>query len=154
MPEAASFDHLVGHRFPGGTYPLSEWEGWLWADAAGAAPDRVFAHPGMAYMVGLHGGGASIAEIMELFGADRDSGVMFGEVDFRFDSPLRLGRTYEVEGEVLAVERKQGRRAGTFDRVEFAHRIADAEDHSSVAVVTHVWIFPREASGAPDDESA
>jgi len=136
------YRNLVGHEFPGGTYTLPAYEAWLWADAVLADPDAGVAHPGMAYMVGLHGGGASIGDIMELFGADVDSGVLFGEVEFTFAGVLRPGETYAVSGGVVDVERKQGRRVGVFDRATFEHRIDDAGG-ARVATVTHTWIFPR-----------
>lgn len=139
----ADYAHLAGHRLPGGTYTLPSYEAWLWADAALATPDPEVAHPGIAYMVGLHGGGASIADLFALLEADEDSGVLFGEVDFDFAATLRPGATYAVDGEVVSVERKQGRRAGVFDRVAFVHRIADAVSGAPVARVSHVWIFPR-----------
>jgi hypothetical protein len=141
------YAHLIGHRFPGGRYRLASYVSWLWADAVEATPNRAFAHPGIAYMVGLHGGGASITEIMDLLDADADSGVMFGEIELEFAGPLRPEQEYDVEGEVLAVERKRGRRAGVFDRVTFAHRISEIAG-PRVAQVTHTWIFPRSEPGA------
>jgi hypothetical protein len=138
---ATDYGHLVGHRFRGGTYRLAGYEAWLWADAVGA-PHEPVADPVMAYMIGLHGGGASIADIMALLEADLNSGVLFGEIAFEFAQPLRPETTYHVEGEVLAVERKQGRRAGVFDRVRFCHRLTN-DVGEPVATVTHVWVFPR-----------
>jgi hypothetical protein len=137
------FSHLAGHAFPGGSYTLAPHEAWLWADAVGATPDPGFAHPEIAYMVGLHGGGASIGQIMELLEADEDSGVLFGELEFEFDRPLRPGTTYEVAGHVISVERKQGRKAGVFDRATFVHELTAAGDPAPSARITHVWIFPR-----------
>jgi hypothetical protein len=139
------YGHLVGHRFPGGEHLLQSHEAWLWADAVRATPDHELAHPGLAYMVGLHGGGASIADIMDLLDADRDSGVLFGELEVEFAQPLRPDRTYTVTGEILDVERKHGRRAGVFDRVRFVHVVSEAATGAPVAKVTHVWIFPRAA---------
>ncbi|HEY4097432.1 MAG TPA: hypothetical protein VGM33_18055 [Baekduia sp.] len=137
------YTHLAGHRFPGGRYTLPAYESWLWTDAVAGTPDPLAAHPEIAYMIGLHGGGASIADIMALLGADEDSGVMFGELQFAFDGVLRPGAAYDVAGEVVSVERKEGRRAGVFDRATFVHRIAEAGACAPVATVTHVWIFPR-----------
>jgi len=131
---AAGYGHL---------YELPEYEAWLWADAAGFDPRAEHAHPGIAYMVGLHGGGASIQDILNLLGADADSGVLFGEIELEFERPLEGGVTYEVDGEITAVERKTGRRAGTFDRVTFEHRVRTRPDGEAVATIGHTWIFPR-----------
>lgn len=138
------YSHLAGHPFPGGTYELPAYESWLWSDAVAAAPDPDWAHPEIAYMIGLQGGGASIVDIMELLGADQDSGVMFGELEFELGRPLRPGTTYEVSGQVIAVERKQGRKAGVFDRATFVHELTEAGQDEPSARITHVWIFPRE----------
>lgn len=139
------FEHLAGRRLPGGTYRLPGYESWLWADAVGAEPTSEVAHPGMAYMIGLHGGGASIQAIFDMFGADADSGVLFGAIEMEFFAPLVSDREYLVEGEILSVKRKQGKRTGPFDLVTFRHRIrGDGGDcDGSVATVTHTWIFPR-----------
>lgn len=140
------YGQLVGHRFPGGSYTLPAYEAWLWADAVGARHDPATANPGMAYMIGVVAGGASIADIMALLGADADSGVLFGGIEIDLTRPLAPGTTYDVDGEVVAVERKSGRRAGEFDRVTFVHRLA--AEGEPVATVTHVWIFPRADGGA------
>jgi hypothetical protein len=139
-----TYEHLIGHRFPGGTYTLADYEAWLWADAVTAPTGGTSVDPSIAYMIGLHGGGLSIADIMALLGADADSGVLFGEVELTFARPLQSSTTYVVQGSILAVERKQGRRAGTFDRVTFEHTIADQDGGAPVASVRHVWIFPRQ----------
>ena len=149
MPESATYEHLEGHRFPGGRFHLPAHEAWLWADAVGGSPRSEVAHPALAYMIGLHGGGASIQDIFDLLGADADSGVLFGGIELDLAAPIRPGADYRVEGEILNVERKLGKRTGAFDRVTFQHRIFAAEPGETpagedrLAAVTHTWIFPR-----------
>jgi hypothetical protein len=140
---APEYSHLVGHTFPGGSYTLLPFEAWLWADAAEAKPDPAAAHPGIAYLVGLHGGGASIQDIMDLLETDAHSGVMFGEVAFEFGGAIEPGATYHVDGEIVDIDRKQGRRAGQFDRVTFVHRLRTEPGSEPVTQVTHTWIIPR-----------
>lgn len=146
MPRT-TYENLEGHRFPGGEYHLPGYEAWLWADAVGGSPGSEAAHPALAYMIGLHGGGASIQDIFDLLDADADSGVLFGEIDLELTAPIRPDGRYRVEGEVLTVERKEGKRAGVFDRVTFQHRLYPAEatdgEAERAAAVTHTWIFPR-----------
>jgi hypothetical protein len=139
------YSHLVGHRFPGGRHTLESYEAWLWDDAVEAGPNAGAAHPGSAYMIALHGGGASIQAIMDLLGTASDAGVMMAGVEFELAGPIEPGATFEVEGEVTAVERKVGRRAGAFDLVGFVHRLrlAEAEAGEPVAVVRHSWVIPR-----------
>jgi len=144
--EIPDYSHLAGHEFPGGSYELPGYEVWLWADAVQAAPRDPHAHPEMAYMIGLHGGGASIADIMALLGADADSGVMFGELGFEFDGPILPDQTYDVRGRVLSVDRKEGRKAGVFDLATFVHELTAVGDSRPIARVEHVWVFPRKAA--------
>jgi hypothetical protein len=143
MTAGNPYGHLVGHRFPGGRYRVPAHEAWLWADAVAATPRPDVVHPGMAYLVGLHGGGASISDIMALLDADQDSGVLFGELELEFQAPLRPEVDYLIDGEIVAVDRKQGRRAGTFDRVRFVHQIRETDTADPMVTVEHVWIFPR-----------
>jgi hypothetical protein len=136
---------VVGYRFPGGAYHLPPYVAWLWDDAVGAAPNSDAAHPGIAYMIALLGGGASIQDIMDLLGTSASAGVQFGEVEFTFESVTRPGTTYHVEGEVLDVERKHGRRLGAFDVATFVHRLRVDPAGPVVASITHTWVIPRRA---------
>lgn len=146
----SDYSHLVGHRFPGGHHTLASYEAWLWDDSVASTPEPAAAHPGVAYAVGLHGGGASIQDIMDLFGTSNDAGVMMAGVEFEFAGTLTPGASYEVEGEVTSVERKAGKRAGAFDLVGFEHRLFDGGDRSPVAVVQHAWVIPRQGEEGGD----
>jgi hypothetical protein len=138
------YGHLVGRRFPGGRYELPEYLSWLWADAVQAEPDADMAHPALAYFVAMQGAGISIAEIFELFGARADSGVMFGEQTLEYTGMLRPGASYDVQGEITDVVRKEGKRAGVFDRVTFALELSEeGSGGEPVARSTSTWIFPR-----------
>jgi hypothetical protein len=145
MPETAEsgYAHLAGHRFPGGTYTLPEHVSWLWADAIGAAPDAAVAHPSLAYFVAIRSSGVAITDVFELMGADADSGVLMGEVDMEFDGTLRPGATYEGEGEIAAIERKRGARAGAFDRLQLRFSVREQGSGAPVLRCGAAWIFPR-----------
>lgn len=137
------YQHLIGHRFPGGTYTLPKYLAWLWADAALAEPDAETAHPSLGYFVAMQGLGVSIQDIFDLMDADADSGVMFGETELEFERVLTPGATYAVEGEITGVERKSGRRAGTFDKLTFVGRVREQDSGELVVTNTNTWIFPR-----------
>jgi hypothetical protein len=143
----SDYSHLVGHRFPGGRFTLSPHVAWLWADCAMSTPDPSQAHPTLSYLAAMQGCGVTIQDVFDLFGADADSGVMFGEVDLEYNGVLAPGDTYELQGGITAVERKHGRRAGTFDRMTF--RIAGRREGESESeaeplfAVTTTWVFPR-----------
>ena len=146
---ADGYSHLVGHRFPGGTYELPEYVNWLWEDAIVADHEGGIAHPSLGYYIAMAGMGASIGEVMALLGSTPDSGVMFGESELEFGGCLRAGATYECEAEITAVERKKGRRAGVFDRLTFRILVRERGSATTAVVCTNTWIFPRgELAGA------
>ena len=143
----SDYSHLAGHRFPGGTYTLPDYVNWLWEDVIGVEHSPAPAHPSLGYYVAMAGLGASIGEVMALLEGSPDSGVMFGENELEFHGTLRAGATYRCEGEITAVERKEGRRAGVFDKLTFRILVSEDGSSSPSVVATNTWIFPRRAPG-------
>jgi hypothetical protein len=141
------YGYLAGHRFPRGTYTLPDYVCWLWSDAA-QLPPTYDAHPVLAYLVAFYGLGVSAQDIFELMDASADGGVTFGEFGVDYHGSLRAGATYECDGEVIAVERKSGRRAGVFDKFSFEVTIREQGSDEPVAVCKNAWIFPRPSGAA------
>jgi acyl dehydratase len=139
----SDYSHLVGHRFPGATYTLPGYVCWLWADAAKLPPDATVAHPILAWFVAMQGVGASIQEIFDLAGTSPEAGVMFGECNLEWVKPMKADATYECSAEVTGVERKHGKRAGTFDKFAFRVTVREAGSQETVATCTNAWIIPR-----------
>jgi hypothetical protein len=139
----SDYQHLVGHRFPGGTYTLQPFVSWLWADCAMTEQDAEAAHPSLGYFVAMQGLGASIQDVFDLMEATVDSGVMFGETELEFSQIVRAGVPYDVTAEIVGVERKAGKRAGIFDKLTFEIRVADQRSGEHVVTNTNTWIFPR-----------
>jgi hypothetical protein len=139
----SDFSHLIGHRFPGGTYQLPGYLAWLWTDAALATRHADVEHPSLGYFVAMQGAGITIQELFDLMEADADSGVMFGETELEFSGPIRSDVDYAVEGEITGVERKSGKRAGVFDRLTFVIRVLDSDSSTPLVTNTNTWIFPR-----------
>jgi hypothetical protein len=142
----SDYSHLVGHRFPGGAATLAEHINWLWEDAILTDHDSALAHPSLGYFLAMAGLGATIGEVMALLDGSPDSGVMFGESELEFNGSLRAGARYECQGEITAVERKSGKRAGVFDKLTFQIRVCEAGSASPSVVATNTWIFPRKES--------
>jgi hypothetical protein len=140
---ASDYSHLVGHRFPGGTYTLPDYVNWLWEDAILSAHDGDPTHPSLGYHIAIAGLGVSIGEVMALLDGSPDSGVMFGENELEFRGSLHTGATYECEGEITGVERKQGKRAGVFDKLTFRIEVRERGSLTPTVVCTNTWIFPR-----------
>jgi hypothetical protein len=68
---------------------------------------------------------------------------MVGEQRFEFFEPVRIDTTYRVDGGIIDVVRKSGRRAGTFDIATFELRLIEPSTDQQVAVSTTSFIFPR-----------
>jgi hypothetical protein len=138
----SDYSYLTGHRFTGGTYRLEAHVAWLWGDAALDRPEPPRAHPSLAYVMAMRGC-IDISELFRLLGTDSEAGVLFGECELAFEQPLAVGCEYELEGEILSVERKHGRRSGPFDRVRFQVRVHEAPGGRSVCTNTNTWMIPR-----------
>jgi hypothetical protein len=85
----------------------------------------------------------TVQDILELGGAGPDSGVLLGEIAIELDGVLAPDREYECDGEIVDVERKQGARAGVFDRLTFVVHVRESAGADPVASCTYTWIFPR-----------
>lgn len=134
---------LVGTRFPGGTVTIEPYQHWLTCDVVESPqpPDDV-AHPLYVYLTAMDGMGLSIEEFFGLCFSKSADGPMFGECGTRVNRPLRVGATYEVRGGIVDVQRKEGKRAGVFDIVEFELELVDSAD-SVAAVCRNSFVFPR-----------
>jgi hypothetical protein len=132
---------LVGREFPGGHYTLEPWRAWLLADALGDDPTDTQPHPVMAWMAAVGGMGVTWDELFAWFDATADDGPMFGEHRTTLHAPLRSGETYRVSGKVTSVDRKTGRRAGTFDIVGYELYLHDEQEH--VATCWNSLVLPR-----------
>jgi hypothetical protein len=138
------YSHRVGHRFPGGTTVVPSWMNYLWGDAVLAGDDpSPDVHPVLVYYAAVQGSGVTFQDIFDLMGASADSGVMVGEQKFRFNRPMQIDTEYRVEGGIIGVERKVGRRAGTFDICTFELNVLEGAGSEPVAVSTTSFVFPR-----------
>lgn len=144
----SDYSHLVGHRFPGGRFTLSPHLAWLWADCAMVTPDAQAAHPTLSYYSAMQGCGVTIQQIFDLMDASADSGAMFGECVLEYSGKLVPGETYEIEGGIIDVERKRGRRAGVFDSMTFQLTGRRQGDQEPLFTVTNSFIFPRREEAA------
>ena len=109
----------------------------------GATPEPEAAHPSVAYLVAMQGTGMTVGEIIELLDATPEDGPLLGENEIELTGVLRPGGTYDCEGEVMAIERKRGARAGVFDRFTFRVRVRETDGGGSVATCRYTWIVPR-----------
>jgi hypothetical protein len=135
---------LVGHRFPGGTYTIAHWENFLVHDAVATAIDGSgLAHPAMLFHVPIAGVGVTIADVFALCEAESDEAVRAGAYVWEVIRPLREEVAYRMDGGIIAVERKEGRRGGMMDLVTFRIDVIDPERGEVDASVTNTWVFLR-----------
>jgi hypothetical protein len=141
------YSHVIGHRFPGGRTRVPVWMNLLWRDAVLAdAPDDAAAgdvHPVLVYYAAVQGSGVSFQDIFDLLEGSAESGIMLAEQRFAFNRPMRVETDYEVEGGIVDVVRKEGRRAGVFDIATFELRVLEPDVDEPVAVSTTAFVFPR-----------
>jgi hypothetical protein len=142
--ELEELREVVGKPFPGGTYKIEPYRHWLMADAALDVPARGegVANPMWVYYAALAGMGLSVDDLFRMCGATAADGPMFGETTLEVVRPLQIGATYDVSGGITDVQRKEGRRAGVFDIVEFKLELKD-ESGELAAISTNSFVFPR-----------
>jgi hypothetical protein len=68
---------------------------------------------------------------------------MVGEQRFEFTQPLEVDHEYEVQGGIIDVVRKEGRRAGVFDIATFELRVLEPGESAPLAISTTSFVFPR-----------
>jgi len=137
------FEHLPGTVLSEGTFTITPQEASDLERALEASPSMDGgAHPIWAYIATQRGIGVSVAELCALADFDVRDGPMLGSVEIEYDQPLQAGVPYRVTGEVVDLERKVGRRAGTFDLLTY--RLAmSAPGDVAVASCTNTFVLPR-----------
>jgi hypothetical protein len=132
----------AGTELPAGSFTITASDqeqlvATLGREATGGDP-----HPIWAYIATQRGIGIGVAELCALADFDVDDGPMLGSVELTYSGPLELGVEYTVTGEIVGLERKQGRKAGTFDVLTFRERLL-APGGAEVATTTNTFILPR-----------
>jgi hypothetical protein len=142
---APGFESLPGTPLTEGTFLIApEDEALVQEVVGGEAGIDAGAHPLWAYIAPQRGIGTSVAEICRLADFDVNDGPMLGSSHLEYHGQLQLGVTYRVTGEVIGIERKQGR-IGTFDVLEFREDLLDGDD-ALIASSTSTYILPRRSS--------
>jgi hypothetical protein len=130
-----------GTELPAGSFTITPGEQGRLIGALGGTTFEG-AHLVWAYIATQRGIGISVADLCALADFDVDDGPMLGSVEMTYSRPIELGVEYRVTGEVVGIERKHGRKAGTFDVMTFRERLL-APDGAEVASATNTFILPR-----------
>lgn len=140
------FEHLPGTNLPAGEFTITTQEAESLAGAllTTTSSDGT-AHPIWAYIATQRGIDISIAGLCALAEFDVQDGPMLGSVEIEYSAPVRIATPYRVTGEVVGLDRKHGRKTGTFDILTF--RLAMAGPDGAVVVrCTNTFILPRRQS--------
>jgi hypothetical protein len=125
---------------PAGTFVLT-------ADARRRFADAVLGDPAAdpsidalwIFTSGLRGMGVDLSEVFAAAGCSMtEDGPMLGGIEFELHRPIEVDRPYTATGEVLAVERKTGRRTGAFDLMRMRVALSDAAGEAAAATTTYV----------------
>jgi hypothetical protein len=110
-----------------------------------AEPSAEVMHPTLAHFVATRGAGLSIGGIIEMMDGDPAIGgpSMLGTVKIEQTGKLRPGTTYLIDTVVGKVDRKRGRRAGLFDRIEFLTEVTEKDTGEQIFTRSEAWVFPR-----------
>jgi hypothetical protein len=142
MLSAAALAALPGTAIPGGRWTLRPHENWLAHDALYSAPADA-PHPVLAFVGAQRGLGVPVAGLFVLFGTAMEEGPLLTDCTIELAGELRVGIEYRVTGQVLAAERKTGRRLGVFDLVTARFSIAEPATGEPVATVTNTYALRR-----------
>jgi hypothetical protein len=134
---------VAGTSFPGGSYAIDPEQNATVCRLLGTTPATDgSAHPMFAYVATRVGCGFGVDEICAVADAKTEDGPMVGSLDLELHEPLRVAETYAVDGEFTSIERKEGRRAGIFDLLQFELRLT-APDGTRAVTATQSWVLPR-----------
>jgi hypothetical protein len=139
----AGFEDLPGTALAPGTFMITGDENRRMAEILGTTPTADgSAHPIYAYIATQRGIGTGVADLCALARFDVADGPMLGSVALEYSATIHVETPYRVEGEVVGIERKQGRKAGVFDILTYRERLLN-EAGELVAAATNTFILPR-----------
>ncbi|HEY5754336.1 MAG TPA: hypothetical protein VIU34_00875 [Steroidobacter sp.] len=134
---------VAGTRLPGGEYRISAEENRALCESLHAKPaSDGRAHEIYSYIATQSGMGVSVDGLLAICEFDAADGPMLGSSNARYLSHLRTDETYRVSGDILSLTRKQSKKLGTMDILEYRLTLSRASGEP-VLEVTNTWILPR-----------
>lgn len=134
---------VAGHSLDGSTYVISAEENKILCHSLGSEPDPDGrAHPVYFYIGTQVGMGETVAGLCAACNFDVEDGPMMGGCDVKYFQPLMTDQVYQVRGNIVGLTRKQSRKLGVMDLLEYNLHL-DLPDGTRVCSVTNTWILPR-----------
>jgi hypothetical protein len=134
---------VAGKQLPGGDYRISSAENRALCEALLTQPARDgTAHEVYSYIATQSGMGVSVDGLLAICEFDAADGPMLGSSNSRFHDVLKTDETYRVGGVILGLTRKQSKKLGVMDVLEYRLTLSRASGEP-VLEVTNTWILPR-----------
>ena len=146
-PKGLTNDTFSDLQFPGGTFFIDKSTNFLINKSTGVLVNErdlnkfINAHPIFLFTSTLRGSGASIQDIFDLLDYDVNNGPMLGQCNMSFDSPIRIGQKYKIDGKIISLNEKDSKKLGKIKILDFILSLFD-ESQSQIASVNYVWILP------------
>lgn len=142
IPSEEDLRALAGYRFPGGAVRIPAYENAVLCDVIlDEAEAGGIANPLYCYLTPGAGMGISLDALFAIVGASAADGPMHGESELELHEPLLVDTDYRIEGEIIDVVRKRGRKIGAFDTLRY--RLAILQGDTEVAATTNIIVIPR-----------
>jgi hypothetical protein len=106
------------------------------------------AHPIYYYIATQVAMGKTVAGVCKTCEFDVEDGPMMGSSGVKFSSPLMVGQSYRVTGEILSLVRKQSRKLGVMDVLTYRLRLHKETDGTCILETDNVWVLPRKELAA------
>jgi hypothetical protein len=134
---------VAGTQLPGGEYRITAAENRALCEALHTEPATDGrAHEIYSYIATQSGMGVSVDGLLAICEFDAADGPMLGSSNCRYLATLMTEETYRVAGEILGLTRKQSKKLGTMDVLEYRLTVSRASGEP-VLEVTNTWILPR-----------
>lgn len=135
--------NVRGFRLDGsGTYVITPEENAALCRSVGAEPaSDGTAHPIYYFIATQLGTGPTVDEFLGACDFDVADGPMVLGTAVSFNQPLKVATPYSVKGEFISLTRKQSRRIGVMDLLDYRLLLHDGDD--VVLEVTNTLALPR-----------
>lgn len=134
---------VVGVSLDGTTYVIADEENRALCKSLGVEPATDGrAHPVYFYVASQVGMGVSVAGLCAICDFDVEDGPMMGGSSVQYFQPLMTEQVYQVRGSIVGLTRKQSRKLGIMDLLEYTLHL-DLPDGTRVCSVTNSWVLPR-----------
>jgi hypothetical protein len=102
------------------------------------------AHPVFFYIATQIGMGMTVAGLCAACEFDVNVGPLIAATRVELTQPLRVGVAYDIRGEIVSLTRKNSRKLGVMDLLEYQLHL-HALDGVKVLSTTNTWVLPRGA---------